>query len=149
MDATQYRDNALKTLIAQNDILKEKGLPHMNGAELSDAADYQLHVATTYYEEYGELVTDAEMNWWYEACVRESMMDFQLNDLEIHWVNKNIDKMNDSFVFEVEPHFEGLKRVLYYLKENSPDVYMQDARMDAYTVLYDNCERFRAYCDSL
>jgi len=150
MDATQYRENALKTLIEQNDLLKVKGLPHMNGAELSDAADYQLHVAHTYFEEYGELVSDMEMNWWYEACHREAVLDFRLNDLEIHWVNKHIDKMNDRFVFEgVEPHFDGLKRVMYYLTNNSPDVYMRDAQMDAYACLYDNCEKFRAYCDTL
>jgi hypothetical protein len=150
MNATQYREDALKTLISQNDLLKLKGLPHMNGAELSDAADYQLHVATTYFEEYGELVSDLEMNWWYEACHREAVIEFQINDLEIHWVNKHIEKMNDRFEFEgVEPHFDGLNRVLYYLQNNSPDVYMQDAKMDAYACLYDNCEKFKAYCDTL
>lgn len=118
---------------------------------INQMIERDVMIAEAYYEEHGQITNHMEMRLWWHF--RRPKIDFNLNDIEKHWVNKVVAKMTDEQIVNLdfpdcEPQSDRTSYLIKCLKDTSSVTSLENTQ-DAYDYLIENSPVFEQRSNEL
>ena len=108
-------------------------------------------IAEAYYEAHGQLVGHLDMRLWW--AFKRPKIDFGLNDIEKHWINKAVADMTDEQIESLDfPDSESQSDRISYLincLKDTTSVTSLENTQDAYDYLIENSSVFEQRSNEL
>jgi hypothetical protein len=108
-------------------------------------------IAEAYYEAHGQLVGHLDMRLWW--VFKRPKIDFGLNDIEKHWINKAVADMTDEQIESLdfpdnEPQSDRISYLINCLKDTTSVTSLENTQ-DAYDYLIENSPVFEQRSNEL